>query len=130
MLRRMCRAKIHRATITATHLDYEGSIEVDQSLMEAAGIFEHEMVLVANLSNGERFETYVIRGPRHSGVISLNGAASRLGVPGDKVIIMSVAWMNASLAKKLKPQFVQVDHKNRVVDIHHGVKKAPHGASR
>jgi len=79
MLRRMCIAKIHRATITACHLDYEGSIQVDQTLMEAAGIFEHEMVLVANLANGERFETYVICGPKDTGVISLNGAASRLG---------------------------------------------------
>ncbi len=122
MLRRMCRAKIHRATITSCHLDYEGSIEVDQALMEAAGIFEHEMVLVANLSNGQRFETYVIRGPRHSGVIGLNGAASRLGVPGDKVIVMSVAWMDEAAAKKMKPRFVQVDHKNRIFDIHAGIK--------
>lgn len=122
MLRRMCRAKIHRATITAARLDYEGSIEVDQALMEAAGIFEHEMVLVANLSNGERFETYVIKGARHSGVVGLNGAAARLGVPGDKIILMSVAWLDDNAARKLKPRFVQVDHKNRILDIHAGVK--------
>jgi len=126
MLRRMCIAKIHRATITACHLDYEGSIQVDQTLMEAAGIFEHEMVLVANLANGERFETYVICGPKDTGVISLNGAASRLGAPGDKVIIMSVAWMEETQAKKLKPQFVQVDSKNHIIDIHSGVKKNSH----
>lgn len=128
MLRRICRAKIHRATITGCHLNYEGSIEVDQALMDAAGIIEHEMVLVANLSNGERFETYVIRGPKNSGVIALNGAASRLGVPGDKIIIMSVAWLDEASARKLKPQFVQVDQKNRVVEIHAGVKKRPNAS--
>jgi len=117
MLRRMCRAKIHRATITASRLDYEGSLEIDQALMEAAGLIEHEMVLVANLSNGERFETYVIRGARHSGVIGLNGAAARMGVPGDKVIVMSVAWMDEKTARGLKPQFVQVDQKNHVIAV-------------
>ena len=94
--------------------------------MDAAGIIEHEMVLVANLSNGERFETYVIRGPKLAGGIALNGAASRLGVPGDKLIIMSIAWLDETAAKKLKPRFVQVDQKNRVIDIHSGVKKLPH----
>lgn len=123
MLRRMCRAKIHRATITASRLDYEGSIEVDQALMEEAGILEHEMVLVANLANGQRFETYVIKGPRRSGVIGLNGAAARLGSPGDKIIIMSVAWLDDTAAKKLKPRFVQVDTHNRVLVVRAGVKR-------
>lgn len=125
MLRRMCRAKIHRATITASRLDYEGSIEVDQALMDSAGIFEHEMVLVANLANGHRFETYVIKGARNSGAIALNGAAARLGSPGDKVIIMSVAWLDDSAAKKLKPKFIQVDAKNRAVEMRAGVKRGP-----
>ncbi len=123
MLRRMCRAKIHRATITASRLDYEGSIEVDESLMKAAGIFEHEMVLVANLANGHRFETYVIKGPAGSGVIGLNGAAARLGSPGEKVIIMSVAWMEQSEAKKLKPQFVKVDQHNRLTAVKNEVTR-------
>lgn len=123
MLRRICRAKIHRATITASRLDYEGSIEVDQALIEKAGIFEHEMVLVANLANGNRFETYVIKGPRHSGVIGLNGAAARLGDPGDKIIIMSVAWMDEAKAKKLKPRFVQVDNRNRILAVRSGVQR-------
>jgi aspartate 1-decarboxylase len=117
----MCRAKIHRASITASRLDYEGSIEIDQALMEASGLLEHEMVLVANLSNGERFETYVIRGARNSGVIGLNGAAARMGVPGDKIIVMSVAWMDEKAARNLKPQFVQVDEKNHVVVVKPGV---------
>lgn len=110
----MCRAKIHRATITHSRLDYQGSIEIDEALMDAAGIYENEMVLVANLSNGERFETYVIKGARHSGVIGLNGAAARLGITGDKIIILSVAWLEDKMAAKLKPKFVHVDGKNRV----------------
>src|SRR5687767_5114308 len=114
MLRRMCRAKIHRATVTSSRLDYEGSIEIDQELLEAAGIFEHEMVLVANLANGNRFETYVIKGARHSGTVGLNGAAARLGGPGDKVIVMSVAWLDDEPALNLKPLFVQVDEKNHI----------------
>lgn len=114
MLRRMCRAKIHRATITHSRLDYQGSIEVDAALMDAAGIYENEMVLVANLSNGERFETYVIKGRRNSGVVGLNGAAARLGVAGDKIIILSLAWLEDKAASKLKPNFVHVDEKNRV----------------
>jgi aspartate 1-decarboxylase len=117
----MCRAKIHRATITGAHLDYEGSIEIDQDLLDAAGILEHEMLLIANLANGHRFETYAIKGPRGSGSISLNGAAARLGAPGHKLIIMSVAWMSETLARKLKPKFVQVDAKNRPVATRSGV---------
>jgi aspartate 1-decarboxylase len=109
----MCRAKIHRATITHSRLDYQGSIEVDSALMEAAGIYEHEMVLVANLSNGERFETYVIKGRRNSGVVGLNGAAARLGIAGDKIIILSMGWMEDKAAAKFKPTFVHVDDKNR-----------------
>lgn len=123
MLRRMCRAKIHRATITTSRLDYEGSIEIDEKLMQAAGLLEHEMVLVANLSNGNRFETYAIKGKKGSGVIGLNGAAARLGIPGDKVIILSMGWMDEEEAKKMKPQFVQVSEKNKIVEIHYGVKR-------
>jgi len=121
MLRRMCRAKIHRATITHSRLDYEGSIEVDEGLMEAAGIYENEMVLVANLANGNRFETYTIKGKRNSGVIGLNGAAARLGDPGDLIIIMSVAWVEDEEAKRLSPKFVEVDQKNRLVQVKNGV---------
>ncbi|MFN0117041.1 MAG: aspartate 1-decarboxylase [Elusimicrobiota bacterium] len=117
MLRRMCRAKIHRATITSSRLDYEGSIEIDQKLMEAADILEHEMVLIANLSNGQRFETYVIKGPKNSGTIGLNGAAARLGGPGDKIIVMSVAWMEEEAAHRLIPKFVRVNDKNKIIAI-------------
>jgi aspartate 1-decarboxylase len=117
----MCRAKIHRATVTSSRLDYEGSIEVDEALMKAAGILENEMVLVANIANGERFETYVIKGQADSGVVGLNGAAAHLGKPGDKVIIMSVAWLDQKEAERLKPSFVKVDEKNRVSAVLEGV---------
>jgi len=125
MLRRMCRAKIHRAAVTASRPDYEGSIEVDEALIEAAGLLEHEVVLVANVANGARFETYIIKGERNSGVIGLNGAAARLGVPGDKLIIMSVAWMTEAAARKLKPKFIQVDHQNRIFDVRTAVHRGP-----
>src|ERR1700733_10209851 len=89
MIRSMCKSKIHRATITEANLHYEGSITVDATLLEAADIVPYEMVQVLNINNGERFETYAIPGPKGSGVICLNGAAARLGVVGDKVIIIS-----------------------------------------
>jgi aspartate 1-decarboxylase len=123
MLRRMCRAKIHRATVTASRLDYEGSIEIDETLMKAAGLLEYEVVLVANIANGARFETYVIKGPADSGVIGLNGAAAHLGKPGNKLIIMSNGWMTEAKARKMKPRFIQVDHKNRVYDVRSDVHR-------
>jgi aspartate 1-decarboxylase len=123
MLRRLCRAKIHRATITHSRLDYEGSIEIDQALIDAAGLLEHEMVLVANIANGQRFETYVIKGRRNSGVIGLNGAAARLGVPGDKVIILSTTWLDENECVGFKPNFIRVDDKNRVKKVKHQVDR-------
>lgn len=125
MLFRLCRSKIHRATITSARTDYEGSIEIDEALMKAAGLFEHELVIVANVANGARFETYIIKGPKNSGVIGLNGAAARLGVPGDKIIVMSVGWMNEAEARRLKPRFVLVNHENKVMEIRSGVKHGP-----
>lgn len=114
MLRRMCRSKIHNATVTESRIDYKGSIQIDASLMKAADLLEHEMVLVANMSNGERFETYVIKGKSGSGVIGLNGAAARLGIVGDKLIIMAAGWMEERDAKQLKPKFIYLNEKNRL----------------
>src|SRR5690348_3397918 len=91
MMRTMCKSKIHRATVTEANLGYEGSITVDETLLQAADIVPYEMVHVLNLNNGERFETYAIPGEKGSGAICLNGAAARLGVVGDKVIIISTA---------------------------------------
>ncbi len=110
----MLRAKIHRATITECRLDYEGSIEIDGALMEAAGILENEFVLVANVNNGERFETYVIKAPKNSGTIGLRGAAARLGAVGDKIIVFSIGLLDESELKNFKPQLVYVDEKNKI----------------
>ena len=87
MLRSMLKSKIHRATITDADLNYEGSLTIDSRLMEAADLFPFEQILVYNISNGNRFDTYVIEGKRGSGSICLNGAAARKGAPGDLIII-------------------------------------------
>jgi len=115
MLLKLLKSKIHRARITETHLEYEGSITVDQRLMDAAGLVEGEGVLVANLSNGSRQETYVLKGRRGSGVVRLNGASARLGAPGDRIIIMSFALLTPEEAHKHKPRKVVVNDQNRIV---------------
>ncbi|HBS47357.1 MAG TPA: aspartate 1-decarboxylase, partial [Paenibacillus sp.] len=91
MFRHMMKSKIHRATVTEANLNYVGSITIDENLMEAADILENEKVQIVDNNNGSRLETYVIPGPRGSGVICLNGAAARLVQPGDTVIIISYA---------------------------------------
>ena len=83
----MLRSKIHRATITQAELEYEGSITIDQTLIEAAGMLPYEQVMISNLNNGERFETYIIAGKRGSGIVCLNGPTARKGMVGDRVII-------------------------------------------
>lgn len=115
MMRWMCKSKIHRATVTAACLEYEGSLELDAELLEAADLLPYEMLQVVNLNNGERFETYVIPGNRGSGVLCLNGAAARLGQPGDRVIVISSAWMDEAAARTLKPTVVHVDADNHPV---------------
>jgi len=112
---RLLKAKIHRATVTDTNLDYTGSITIDQDLMDAAGIIPYEQVLVANLTNGTRHETYTVPGPRGSGVICVMGAAAHLVNTGDKVIIMAFADFKAKDAAGYKPRIVFVDDKNRMV---------------
>lgn len=103
------KSKIHRATVTDANLDYVGSITIDEDIMDAANIFVHEKVAIVNNNNGERFETYVIRGERGSGIICLNGAAARKVQKGDIVIIMSYAMMPLEEAKKFEPTVVQID---------------------
>jgi aspartate 1-decarboxylase len=115
MMRSMCKSKIHRATITEANLGYEGSITVDEVLLEKADIVPYEMVQVFNLNNGQRFETYAIPGPRNSGVICLNGAAARLGVVGDKVIIISAAMVDETEVPSFSPKVVFVNEKNKQV---------------
>jgi len=114
MFRTMMKSKLHRATVTEANLNYVGSITIDEELMDLADIYENEKVQVVNNNNGARFETYVIPGPRGSGVICLNGAAARLAHPGDKVIIISYGIMTSEEAKTHKPIVVLLDDRNRV----------------
>lgn len=112
-MRWMCKSKIHRATVTEANLRYEGSMTVDARLMEAAHIVPYEMVQVYNVNNGERFETYAIPGEEGSGVVCLNGAAARLGMTGDKVIIVSTAFLDESEVPAFAPTVVFVNEKNQ-----------------
>lgn len=113
----MFKSKLHRAVVTQADLNYVGSITIDEALMEAADIMPNEKVQVVNNNNGARFETYVIPGPRDSGVICLNGAAARLVQPGDTVIIISYAMMTREEARHFKPKVVLVDENNRVSKV-------------
>jgi len=108
------KSKIHRATVTQADLNYVGSITIDEDLMEASNIIEGERVQIVNNNNGERLETYVIKGERGSGVICLNGAAARRVQVGDVVIIISYLMMSLEDAKKYKPTTVFPDAKNKL----------------
>jgi aspartate 1-decarboxylase len=109
------KSKIHRAVVTEADLNYVGSITVDEDLMDAADIIENEKVQVVNNNNGSRFETYVIKGERGSGMICLNGAAARLAHPGDIVIIISYGMFDQNEAKSFEPKIVFVNELNKVV---------------
>jgi aspartate 1-decarboxylase len=115
MLRLMHKSKIHRATLTEANLNYAGSLTVDQALMEAADILPNEKVSVVNVNTGGRLETYVITGARDSGVMCLNGAAARLGAPGDLIIVISYGIFTDEAARRLTPTVVKVDARNRIV---------------
>ena len=114
MERFMLKSKIHRATLTGTELNYQGSITIDGDLLEKSDILPGEQVHVLNINNGQRFVTYAIAGPRDSGTILLNGPAARLGTAGDKVIIISYYQVSDEKAKDLKAKVVFVDDKNRL----------------
>jgi len=115
MQRHLMKSKIHRATITSADLHYEGSLTVDEDLLDAADLRVHEEVQVVNVNNGARFSTYVIPGPRGSGVLQLNGAAARLGMAGDLVIVISYGIFDEAEATKHHPTVVFVDERNRLV---------------
>ncbi len=115
MLLTMLKGKIHRATVTQAALDYVGSITIDETLMEKAGICEYEQVQIVDVDNGQRFMTYAICGEAGSGVICLNGAAARCVSVGDKVIIMAYAQMSPEEMKEYHPQVVFVDDVNKIV---------------
>src|SRR5437764_13578758 len=119
MTRFMFKSKIHRAVVTQAELYYEGSLTVDAELLEAADLMEYEKVAVVNVNNGERFETYLLRGEPGSGTICLNGAAARKGSVGDEVIIISYASMSEEEARLHKPTVILVDKRNRIVSRTH-----------
>ncbi|MCG9876310.1 MAG: aspartate 1-decarboxylase [Leptospiraceae bacterium] len=113
MLITICKGKIHRATVTEADLNYEGSLTIDMDLVDAAGMIPYEKVQVVNVNNGSRFETYIIEGKRGSGTICLNGACARLGMKGDKVIIITYAQVEESqIPPSYQPKVVHVDDKN------------------
>ena len=113
----MLEGKIHRATVTEANLDYVGSITVDVSLLEEAGIREYQKVQVVDVNNGNRIETYTIAGKKDSGLICLNGAAARLFSTGDKVIIMAYASYSEDELKDYKPKVVFVDDDNKITKV-------------
>lgn len=117
MFRTMFKSKIHRATVTQADLHYVGSLTVDQDLMDAADLLPGEQVQVVDIDNGARLETYLIAGPRGSGVIGVNGAAARLVSPGDLVIIISYAQMTDEEARSFTPRVVHVDRDNRIISL-------------
>ncbi len=110
----LLKSKIHMATLTGTELYYTGSICIDQNLLDAAGILEGEQVHVVNVNNGERLVTYAISGKRGTGIVELNGPAARLGMKGDKVIIITYAQMSDAEAKAHTPVVVHVSDKNKI----------------
>ena len=115
MYRSMLKSKIHRAIITDANLNYEGSLSLDKDLIEQAGLMPFEQVMVYNISNGERFDTYIIEGQRGSGEVCLNGAAARKGLPGDLIIIAAYAWVEENELAEGGTQQVWVDENNRII---------------
>lgn len=116
MQRQILHGKIHRATVTQACIDYEGSITIDAGLLEAADILQGEKVLIANLTNGSRIESYAMEGKAGSGVVCLNGGAAKHGKPGDQVIIMTFIVLSEEEIKRHQPKIVLVDSKNQRVN--------------
>lgn len=110
------KSKIHRATVTAANVDYEGSLTVDVEFMQKAGFYPYEKILCGNLANGHRFETYLIPGERGSRAIILNGATAHLGKPGDRLTIMSYTAVEEALAKNWQPRVIVLGEKNQIID--------------
>jgi aspartate 1-decarboxylase len=125
-MRTMLRAKIHRAHVTHTNIDYEGSIAIDRLLLDAADILPFEKVEVLNINNGARFSTYAIEAPRGSGTIGLNGAAARLAARGDTVIILTYTDVSDAEAITLTPRLVYVDAENRITGVKGVREEAPY----
>ena len=111
----LLKSKLHRIRVTESKLDYIGSLTIDEDLLDAVGLFNYEKLLVANVDNGERFETYAIRGPRGSGVCCLNGAAAHKGKAGDLLIVMAWAQVPEEVAKTFVPKVGVIGDGNRIV---------------
>jgi len=114
MQRFMMKSKIHRATVTDADLHYEGSVTIDEALMEAANMVAYEQVEIYDVNNGERFSTYIIKGKRNSGTICLNGAAARKVAKGDLIIMATYVTVDDEVAKNWKPKCVLVDASNKI----------------
>ena len=112
----MLKAKLHRATVTEANLNYTGSITIDRHLMDESGLLPHEKVQIVNINNGARFETYVIEGPRNSGIICLNGAAARLVQPGDKNIVMAYVQLTPEEANGFEPKVLLLNDDNTILE--------------
>ncbi|MFC9627503.1 aspartate 1-decarboxylase [Streptomyces sp. NPDC056930] len=128
MYRTMMKSKIHRATVTQADLHYVGSLTIDAELMDSANLLPGERVDIVDIDNGARLSTYVIEGPRNSGVIGINGAAARLISPGDLVIIIAYAMVTDEDSAKLEPRVVFVDEENKVVDLGSDPADVPAGS--
>ena len=115
MLVHLLKSKIHRATVTAASVDYEGSLTIAEDLIEEAGLLPFERILCSNMANGVRWETYVIQGPRDSGAIELNGAVAHLGQTGDRLTIMSFTEVEAAAAQDWQPRILVLGPGNRIV---------------
>lgn len=113
---RLLKSKLHRATTTRTRLDYHGSITIDEDLMDAVGLLPYEAVTIANCSNGQRAETYVLKGERGSGAMELNGAMARLAEPGDRLIVFSFAFLEPQEVADHKPRVAVLDHENHIIE--------------
>ena len=125
LMRTMLKSKIHRAHVTETNINYEGSITIDQKLMEEADILPSEQVQVLNLNNGARFTSYAIEGKRDSGEICLNGAAARLAIKGDIIIILSYCYVDDAEARNFIPKLVYVDANNAITETKRAVESTP-----
>jgi aspartate 1-decarboxylase len=113
----MLKSKLHMARVTDSQLNYHGSLTIDEDLMDAVGLLAHEKILIANVENGNRFETYAIPGARGSGMICLNGATAHKGVKGDRVIIFSFAVMDPEEARTCKPKVLCLDALNKPAEF-------------
>ncbi|HLF85710.1 MAG TPA: aspartate 1-decarboxylase [Nitrospiria bacterium] len=116
MLRLMLKSKIHGATITDANLAYEGSVTIDQEFMDAVGILPYEQVMISNINNGERFETYAIPGERGGGGVCLNGPAARKGVTGDRIVIFCYSYYDEREINTYKPKIIKLGPKNKRID--------------